>query len=535
MHGESGSFQYEETPENRKERRPVPKKRQRTQKKRMKKALVWVLAFLVALSAGLGLISCQAPGPSTRPDGSKDPIRILYSKDYTSSYTRYTEKSVASGDVGATIESLSGGRVRADGNWVIPEDGKEYSIYLEKSDEPKRAASREADAYLETLTDMQPLMEDAPVRYRSSETDNRDVVLVAEGDEENGTPVVKIYVFVFAYGSARAIAEAAASHGDPGHQSDPGGHTGDPGTDPGQETGEEPGTTTVTVWNLDASGKKEAVLTYDVRNGETIDLWSLGEGWILYTDANGTQTADYTKDMVAGGGTLELYRKDKDNKDFIGVEFVRYYTDRFGKDGYYDTYSAVYRKGEMVSLFSDVFTLYGGEDLALYYDLNKTKPLDPQKTYGFTESVKIYAFCKNNSYTSYDVIGADGSAILTQALNYVSLGTEGNEFHSETVNIRATVTDTSLSDDARSFRVKDVRHSKTYTVAYCYNGHVVKTERWFFEDNFAWAVAQNSMTFTDATLTTNTSYEGDASGIHYFTSNVTVYLPLEASGFVTGD
>ena len=167
------------------------------------------------------------------------------------------------------------------------------------------------------------------------------------------------------------------------------------------------------------------------------------------------------------------------------MTFIRYYTDRYGKDGYFDRYTQIYRKGAVADIYSDVCSYYGGDGVALYKDRDKKDLLDPQKRYAFSENVTLYAFCTNNSVVSYDIYGDGGGLILTQALGYVPLGTPDEEFHSETVHIRGSVAEQSLPETARSFRVKDVKHSKLYSVAYCYNGHVVKTDVWYFEDRFA--------------------------------------------------
>ncbi len=500
----------------------------------MKKAISIILSLVLVFSVLAATTSCQSSGGGTTHDGEKDPIHILYSKDFTQAYLSYDEATVSNSVIGATIEELSGGVVRSDDvSAYIQGDGKAYSIRIPAGEDAKRSAGEAANAYLESLTDMQSFMQDAPVRYRSDPDENRDVLVVCDVLEEDGEALVGIFVFSFVLGSVETVRNAASQghSGDPGQ--DPGKDPGqDPGQDPGTETGSTGGTTKVSVWNIDENGGKDAYLTYDLSNGEYVDLVYAGEGWVLYTDPACTKPADYKNGICAQGGEINLYRYDKDHKDYVGVTFVRYYTDRFGKDGYFDIWTMVYKRGELATLYSDVLSNYGGEDLMIYEDFEKTKPLDREGYYPCTESVRLYAFCVNRGYTCYDVCDSNGNVILTQAMNYVSLGTENEEYHSETVNIRGTVIDTSLDENATSFRVKDVKTSKIYAIAYCYNGHVVKTERWFFEDDFAvLASAENEACYTGPDLSTHTSVApDDAAGLHHYRSNVTVYQPLPVYG-----
>ena len=289
-------------------------------------------------------------------------------------------------------------------------------------------------------------------------------------------------------------------------------------------------TTTVRFWNIDANGNRTAYQTVEYPTGEKIEPLLYGEGWMIYKDENGDDPADEDGGVTVTGIELNFYRKDKDNVDYVGVTYVRYFIDRFGKAGYFDRTTAVHRKGALVDVYSDAASYFGGEELSVYADKDRTQRLSEERAYCFTENVTLYACCKNNGYTSYDILSEGGGVILTQALNYVSLGTENEEYHSEDRNIRGTVTETSLSENARSFHVKDVQYSKKYTICYCYNGHVVTSETWYFEGKFAWAVNQNSLFYTDPGLTTHPAYTGNEEGVIYFTDDTTLYLPFDASG-----
>ena len=477
-------------------------------------------------------------------NGNTKSIDIIYSMPFTYEFQSYTTTDIPAKDVAAYVEEISGGMVQAnDIAGSVEGNSKHYEIEVPLRGDSVKAANDAKEYYLNVIGNMPEFVKGAPVKWTTVGTNHVDVVIVVDDDVSTGRALLNIYVFVFKENSVRAIAEAAQQQINEGGNGGEGGNgsgsdEGGSGSGNGEGEGGVSNLTRIYAWNIDASGKKEIYREFNWPSDQRFPVWNLGDNeWLIYTDEACTQIADFDKGEAVTPGEAHFYCKDRDNVDYIGVTYIRYRIDKKKREGFWDKKTVVHRKGQYVDIYDDNHGL--GNNLQIYASYNakeesKSGYLDPDHGdrstfFAYTENVTLYAFATESNVTCYDVYSG-GEYRFTQARDFLAAQAENEEFHSENDNFRADVVETNV-ENTTTIHVTNIKHSYTYNVAYCYNGHVVYVETWFFEDPYAWAVVLNDYFYNSPALSAHTSYSADdevyGTLVHYFTSDVTVYCPYE--------
>ena len=462
-------------------------------------------------------------GADAGSGGQEKAVVIEYVGEFRGVYASYSQETIFEKDVAPTIADFSGGMVSAEAiAGYVSGTGTKYNIVLIGNGDAAAIAENAYELFMQSLGDAPWFAQGAPVRYFTDDHRNLDVVvLVNDGVDESGVPVLDIYVFTFTKGSVKEIT-ASMQGGGQGGQGQGGqgqggqgqGGQGQGGEGQGGEGEGENTTTNVYVWTVGESGK-EPYAQNSCNNGEEIDVWEYAQSddriiYCLYSDEGCAQMIPIDSIVYANGEDINIYRKEVE-EDYVGVTFHRYMNGAF-----LSKKTVVYRKGQIVYSLSDGISDVGGEFL-VYRSADQNDQVDQSKRQIFMESTTLYAYGKSAEYTAYDIV-ANGEVIMRIATNYISLGSEG-EIHGESVHIMATAT----AINGNVVEVTDVKYEKSFAHAYAYNGHEVYREEWYFTDKYAWSIAENDLWYTDASLTAHTSYTGDEQGVHNFTANVTLW------------